>query len=60
MSTKVWLFIIALAAADFFVPFFLLKDVPKFYGSYLFWSGLTLLVIIGGIIYTRNWGRDKK
>jgi|GEM_PF-3009644 len=57
-----WVFfsLLALFAVDFFIPFFVLKDRASFFGSYLYWSLLTLVVIGGGIIYTRRWTEDEE
>lgn len=58
MSGRVFLTIgLILAALDYFVPFHLLKNVDNFFGCYLFWSGLTLIVIVSGIITVKKtWG----
>ncbi len=53
-----FIFAIILAALDFFIPFFLLKGIPSFLASYLFWSLLTLAMVIFGAIYTRGWGNS--
>jgi len=46
-----------LALLDFFVPFYLLGDIPSFLASYAFWSLLTLTVIVTGALYIkRTWG----
>jgi len=51
---------IVLALVDFFVPFYLLKDIARFTGSYLFWCLLALTVIVLGALYIRRtWGGEK-
>lgn len=51
---------LVIAALDFFVPFYALKDVGSFLGSYLFWSVLTLTVIVFGVLYVdRTWGSKR-
>ncbi|MFP4589096.1 MAG: hypothetical protein ACOCZX_00975 [Candidatus Bipolaricaulota bacterium] len=52
---KFGLVVLLLGAVDFCVPFFLLKSVPSFLANYLFWCGLTLIVILYGASRTRNW-----
>ncbi len=48
---------LVIAVLDFFVPFYVLKDVGSFFGSYFFWSALTLTVIVSGLLYVdRTWG----
>ena len=49
---------LALALIDYFVPFYFLKDLESFLGNYLFWSVLSLLTVIFGIIVTRNWRKE--
>ena len=55
-----WFVIIAvvLAAVDILIPFLVLRENASFLGSYLFWSLLTLSVIVFGIVYTLGWGKD--
>lgn len=49
-----------LAFIDFFVPFYLLGDVARFTGSYLFWCLLALTVIVAGSLYiTNTWGKER-
>lgn len=63
MRLKKWSFLlvgIVIALLDFFVPFYGLKDVGNFFGSYLFWVLLTLMVIVVGLVYiNRTWGSKK-
>ncbi len=47
---------VVLVAVDLLVPYLILADVPSFGASFLFWSALTLLVIIGAGQYIRHWG----
>ncbi|MFP4136014.1 MAG: hypothetical protein ACLFN7_03040 [Candidatus Acetothermia bacterium] len=54
---KFFLVFILLAFLDFLVPFYLLTDVSSFWGSFFFWSFLTLVTIVTGSFYIRNtWG----
>lgn len=49
---------VALVAVDLLVPYLFLADVPSFAASFLFWSALTLLVIIAAALHIRHWGRE--
>ncbi|MEM3736632.1 MAG: hypothetical protein QXJ75_00875 [Candidatus Bathyarchaeia archaeon] len=40
---------------DFAVPYLLLKDVQSFYGAYLFWVLITIIVLVSAIVYMRPW-----
>lgn len=54
---NIFLVFTLLAFLDFFVPFYLLGNIPSFLASYAFWSILTLTVIIVGAFYiNRTWG----
>lgn len=50
---------IGLVIIDVLVPYLFLKGIASFWSSFLFWSLLTLAVIIFGIVYTRKWGRSR-
>ena len=53
-------FILLLAGitlVDVLVPYLLIGHIPSLGASYLFWSVLTLAVILFAVIYVRNWGR---
>lgn len=49
---------VVLALIDFFVPFYLLKNVESFMANYLFWSLLALLTVLFGAYVTRKWGEE--
>ena len=53
---RLLIFFLILAVVDFTIPFYVLNDVAQFTGSYLFWSLLTLVIIVLGIAYTGTWG----
>jgi|GEM_PF-1033267 len=40
---------------DFVLPYTLLKDVPRFFGAYLFWAVITSVVIASVMVYLRSW-----
>ncbi len=47
---------VVLVAVDLLVPYLILADVPSFAASFLFWSALTLVVIIAAARHIRHWG----
>jgi hypothetical protein len=50
------LILVSLAAV--LIPYGVLAGIPSFAASYLFWSVLTLAVIVVfGLVYTSRWGR---
>ena len=49
---------VALVAVDLLVPYLFLADVPSFAASFLFWSALTLLVIVAAARHIRHWGQE--
>ena len=50
---------VVLVIVDVLVPFLVLKDIAGFGASYLFWTILTFLVILFGIVYTGKWRRGQ-
>lgn len=48
-----------LIASAFAVPYTLLSNVEKWYGSFLFWTVLTVVVIFINYLLIRDWGREK-
>lgn len=48
-----------LILAAFIIPFTLLRDVEKWYGSFLFWIVLTIIVVGINYFLIRNWGKEK-
>lgn len=47
---------ISLGVLDVAIPYLLLKDVSAHWANFLFWSVLTLTVLILGIMKVRGWG----
>ncbi|WP_232334410.1 hypothetical protein [Oceanobacillus sp. AG] len=43
----------------FVVPYTLLPDVEKWYGSFLFWTVLTVIVIGVNYLLIREWGKKQ-
>lgn len=56
----VYAIIIALLIlSGFIVPYTLLANVEKWYGSFLFWTVLTIIVIGINYVFTKDWGREE-
>ena len=51
--------ITVLIISAFIVPFTILTNVEKWYGSFLFWTLLTVIVIGVNYLLIRDWGREK-
>lgn len=51
------IFILALILLSVFVPYYFLSDVYSVYGSFLFWVGATIVVIIANHFITKDWGK---
>ena len=45
---------------DFFVPFFVLTDVPALKGSFLFWIVWIVVAIVSMFIMFLNWQESEK
>ncbi|MCM3739363.1 hypothetical protein M3210_03675 [Oceanobacillus luteolus] len=43
----------------FVVPYTLLRNVNAWYGSFLFWTALTILVIGVNYIMIKDWGKEE-
>lgn len=43
----------------FVVPYTLLRNVDKWYGSFLFWTVLTIVVIGVNFILIKDWGKEE-
>jgi cyanate permease len=43
----------------YIVPFTLLSNVEKWYGSFLFWTVLTVVVIGLNYLLVKDWGKGK-
>lgn len=50
--------ITSLILIAFVVPYTLLTDVEKWYGSFLFWTALTVIVIGINYLLIRDWGKE--
>lgn len=51
--------IIFLTVLAYVIPYTLLTDVAKWYGSFLFWIFLTIIVIGINFYLTKDWGKEK-
>lgn len=49
---------IAILAA-FIVPYTVLRNVEKWYGSFLFWTVLTVVVIGINYFLIKDWGKEE-
>lgn len=49
---------LVVVAVDVLVPYLILADVASFAASFLFWSALTLLVILAAAWHIRHWGEQ--
>lgn len=58
-NEKVYAFIIkSLILSAFVVPYTLLTNVEKWYGSFLFWTVLTVIVIGINYLLIKEWGGE--
>ncbi|WP_102028183.1 hypothetical protein [Salirhabdus sp. Marseille-P4669] len=49
------IFVIVLLA--YIIPYTLLTDVAAWYGSFFFWTILTVIIIFINYFLTKNWGK---
>ena len=49
---------IFLAVLDVVIPYLILKDIASFWGFYLYWTLLAVIVIVLGIYYIKHWGEN--
>ncbi|KXA94891.1 hypothetical protein AKJ65_03130 [candidate division MSBL1 archaeon SCGC-AAA259E19] len=59
LRNKLFVACLVLGIVDVTTPYLFLADVGEFWGSYLFWSILSLAVIIGGARHVSNWGEGE-
>ncbi|HEU5139923.1 MAG TPA: hypothetical protein VFT51_08115 [Bacillales bacterium] len=50
----VFIFILILLA--YFIPYVVLPEVHAWYGSFLVWGIIALLIIVANFFVTRDWG----
>ena len=48
----------SLVLIAFIVPYTLLSNVEKWYGSFLFWTVLSVIVIGINYLLIRDWGKE--
>ncbi|MGD2271805.1 MAG: hypothetical protein PVI06_15490 [Desulfobacterales bacterium] len=48
-----------LLTLDFWVPFWVLKDVPRLSGSFLFWNLWMLAAVVSMFVMFLNWREDQ-
>lgn len=49
----IWFFILVLSA--YLVPYYLLSDIYKVYGAFLYWGLFAVTAIISVVIITKRW-----
>ncbi|MFW6040278.1 MAG: hypothetical protein ACOC85_00400 [Thermoplasmatota archaeon] len=54
-----FLFAAFIAGINFSVPYLVLKNVTSYWANYLFWTVLTIFVIVIGYLLIRNWGEKE-
>lgn len=53
---KFWgIFIIVLILIAYIVPYTILSNVQTWYGSFLFWGIIGVLIIFANVMVTRDW-----
>ncbi|WP_085991641.1 hypothetical protein [Oceanobacillus senegalensis] len=52
-------FILLILFISYILPYTVLSNVAKWYGSFLLWTFLTLIVIVINYILTKNWGKEE-
>ncbi|WP_106494603.1 hypothetical protein [Lentibacillus sp. Marseille-P4043] len=58
-STLIWGAIIAvLIVLAYLLPYTVMSDVKAWYGSFLIWGIIGILIIIATIIVTKDWGKE--
>jgi drug/metabolite transporter (DMT)-like permease len=58
MGKTFWFWVVwflFLFCLDFFIPFFMLKDIPKLTGSFLFWVIWVFVAIISMFVIFLRW-----
>lgn len=56
LSKKLWgAFIVLLILLAYIVPYTILTNVQAWYGSFLFWGIIGVLIIFANIMVTRDW-----
>ncbi|WP_028238253.1 hypothetical protein [Stutzerimonas azotifigens] len=59
MNRNVWLVVLALLILlSAIVPYTLLTEVAAWYGAFLFWCLIGVLVIVANAMLTRDWGDE--
>ncbi|UOQ86413.1 hypothetical protein [Gracilibacillus salinarum] len=57
---KIWgLVILIIVFLGYFIPYAFLSNVTKWYGSFLIWSILAIIVIIANYFLSKNWGDEE-
>ncbi|GAE95019.1 hypothetical protein JCM21714_4222 [Gracilibacillus boraciitolerans JCM 21714] len=57
---KIWgLIILIIVFLGYLIPYTFLSNVTKWYGSFLLWSILAILIILVNYFLTKSWRDDK-
>ncbi|ENH97921.1 hypothetical protein J416_03181 [Gracilibacillus halophilus YIM-C55.5] len=57
---KKWgLFLLIIVLSAYIIPYTLLSDVTKWYGSYFLWCVFGLIAIIANFFLTKDWGDEE-
>ncbi|PWU67565.1 MULTISPECIES: hypothetical protein [Gracilibacillus] len=57
---KMWgLIILFIVFLGYFLPYTLFSNIEKWYGSFLLWTILAIIVIIINYILTKEWGDEE-
>lgn len=48
-----------LILSAFIVPYVFLSEIEKWYGSFLFWIVITVIVIFINYLFVKDWGKEK-
>lgn len=57
MGEKFWAWICCLLVViSYVVPYTLLTDVGAWYGSFLLWVAIALIIIVVNLLVTKVWG----
>ncbi|WP_010529979.1 hypothetical protein [Lentibacillus jeotgali] len=56
-KTSWGILIVLLILSAFILPYSVLSDVQTWYGSFLLWGIIGILIIIANVMVTKDWGK---